>query len=150
MTKSDNESDTVETDEQAKGATSRPRPRRAKKQELTEVPQLTELQWMLALVASDSKEVDSIPNVSALSAVEAAEALAAFYTKRAKDIVDNDIGRKERTRGLILIGALAAQLSEAGREEFAGLFATLEPRDIACIRSVDWARLLLDRNKKKA
>lgn len=122
------------------GATTRGRPRR-----ITQSDTVSEMDLMLALVASDKIEVETPPDVTRMASAEAAQAMANYYGRVAEKLATGDAARRERTRGLIIIGALAAQLPSAARALFADMFVALKPADMACVRSIAWARAVLDR-----
>lgn len=122
------------------GATTRKRPRRDAKEEAP-----SEIDLMLALVASDKVEVETPPDFSKMSMIEAAVARSEYYARVAQTLAQSDAARRERTRGLIIIGALAASLPSSARALFADKFRTLKPADMACVRSIEWARAVLDR-----
>jgi hypothetical protein len=100
---------------------------------------------MLDLVATDKVEVEALPDVTQMSSIEAAEAMSSYYARRAELIAKSDAGRRERTRGLIILGALAGELPSAARALFRDAISALKPADIACVRSIDWARAVIDK-----
>lgn len=99
---------------------------------------------MLALVASDKVEVETPPDFGKMSMIEAAVARLEYYARVAQTLAQSDAARRERTRGLIIIGDLAAQLPSTARALFADKFSALKPADRLCVRSIEWARMLLD------
>lgn len=121
------------------GATTRKRPRRDVQPETT-----SEMDLMLALVSNDNVEVETPPDFAKMSMIEAAVARSEYYARLAQTLAQSEAARRERTRGLIIIGALAAELPSTARALFAEKFAALKPADKLCVRSIEWARKMLD------
>lgn len=113
-------------------------PRKKKPETPPTPPPPTPLETYLALVADDQTEVPTLPDTTGMGPLAAAKAIAGYHRALAEKYDTDGQQRRIRTRGMIILGALAAEHAsptlQATLRELVREHAT--PRDLATLQDV--------------